>query len=119
MDLYRYFHPHHNPRLRHTPLRLQELGELEQAARELFRAVRRARIRTGETDSELGLVCSLMETLVCRLQTLREAHPGDTTAEILQIAHEREETSGWEQWAMLVTERLTALEPVEPPIIKR
>ncbi len=46
MDLYRYFHPHHNPRLLLVPLRLQELGELEQAAAELKKAVRRAAIRS-------------------------------------------------------------------------
>ncbi len=46
MDLYRYFHPHHNPRLLRTPLRLQELGELEQAASELKKAIRRAAIRS-------------------------------------------------------------------------
>ena len=35
MDLYRYFHPHYNPRLRKVPLRLQELAELEQKQSEL------------------------------------------------------------------------------------
>ena len=47
MDLYRYFHPHHNPRLTHTPVRLQEIGELEQAATELKKAIKRAAVRTS------------------------------------------------------------------------
>jgi hypothetical protein len=46
MDIYRYFHPHHNPRLRTTPIRLQELNELEEAARELRRAIERAGLRS-------------------------------------------------------------------------
>ena len=46
MDLYRYFHPHYNPRLRNVGVRLQELGELEQAAMELHKAIERAEIRS-------------------------------------------------------------------------
>lgn len=50
MDLFRYFHPHHNPRLRSKALRAQELGELELAALELQRALERARVRTHAAE---------------------------------------------------------------------
>ena len=45
MDIYRFFHPHHNPRLLTTPVRQLELVELEQAASELRKALARAQRR--------------------------------------------------------------------------
>ena len=112
MDLYRYFHPHHNPRLKNAPLRLQELGELEQAAVELKLALERAELRTsvapvggikGEhfTDLLVG-----MKYVVDSLHTLTKAHPGDATATMYQLLKERENAPGWENWSRLLKERI-------------
>lgn len=45
MDLYRFFHPHYNPRLRNRQLRQQELSELGLAAKELLRVLERTLVR--------------------------------------------------------------------------
>lgn len=112
MDLYRYFHPHHNPRLRNKPLRLQELGELEQAALELKKAVKRAEIRAG--DAPLGAIKKdhfsqllvALEYIVESLETLSEAHEGDSEEIMGDLLSERESAPGWENWCRLLKQRL-------------
>lgn len=132
MDLYRYFHPHHNPRLRNEPLRLQELSELEQAASELKKAVKRAEIRCqtktskeSSTEEELertramggikkehfSQVLVALEYVVESLSTLTEAHPGDDDEVMSKILKERENAPGWENWCCLLEQRLSMTTP--------
>ena len=119
MDLYRYFHPHHNPRLRNIPLRLQELCELQQAALELSKAVRRAEVRTdqcpcGQIRKEhLAEIRSALEYAVDALTTLTEAHPGDGQNVLEEMAKEREEAPGWENWTRLLSQRLHTMSQYE------
>lgn len=112
MDLYRFFHPHHNPRLRNTPLRLQELGELEQAARELGRALHRAEVRTdvapvGKMNKEhLAEIRVALDYVVESLSILVHAHPGDDVEMVMHMAEERQDSPGWETWSKVVRQRL-------------
>ncbi len=112
MDIYRYFHPHHNPRLNSTPLRQVELVELEQASSELKKALLRAKLRLekGTTPpllpSHMTDIIKAMDFVSSSLQTLCDAHPGDTEDELGTIATERSPMSGWETWASLVEEQL-------------
>lgn len=112
MDLYRYFHPHHNPRLRAVPLRIQELGELEQAATELARALERAALRSGHAPvggisaEHLEQVLEAARYIVDSLHLLTAAHPGDTVDEMTRLLDERANAPGWETWSRLVRQRL-------------
>ena len=114
MDIYRFFHPHHNPRLHSTPVRQQELSELEQAASELLKALERASQRSARKTVPPILpqhftdVIKAMRFVVSSLQTLCDAHPGDSLAVLRDIAQERSEFSGWENWTALVREQLAA-----------
>lgn len=114
MDIYRYFHPHHNPRLNSTPLRQVELVELEQASSELKKALirSRSRLEKGTTPpllpSHMSEVIKAMDFVVTSLQTLCDAHPGDGEEELKKIIEERSPLSGWETWASLLQEQLGA-----------
>lgn len=112
MDIYRFFHPHHNPRLHNTPLRQQELSELEQAASELRKALERAQSRT--TRKAVGPILpghftdilKAMRFVEYSLQTLCDAHPGDAHHVLADLANERSSLSGWEAWTSLLKEQL-------------
>ncbi|MFN8391008.1 MAG: hypothetical protein U0136_12025 [Bdellovibrionota bacterium] len=112
MDLYRYFHPHHNPRLKNIPLRLQELAELEQAATELKRALERAKLRAtdhpvgGIRKEHFGEILIAMDYVVDSLSTLTKAHPGDESETMAQLLKERVDAPGWENWARLLEQRI-------------
>lgn len=112
MDIYRFFHPHHNPRLHSTPLRLQELLELEQASAELRKALERAlrrtkRKRTGPVlPSHFNDIIKAMRFVEASLQTLGDAHDGDSEAEMNQLIQERSNFSGWEAWVSLLRQQL-------------
>lgn len=104
MDIYRFFHPHHNPRLLRTRLRLQELIELEHATAELTKALERAQQRAsrqpsppilGEHFNDLIRAGRFIEA---SLQTICDAHPGDSDDERAALAKERDSCSGWEAW---------------------
>ena len=116
MDLYRYFHPHHNPRLKQTPLRLQELAELGQAAVELKRALERAQIRAANRPSNelhgehFGDMLTAMDYVVDSLMTLTNAHPEDNCEQMAQLLKERQNAPGWENWARLLRQRLDILD---------
>lgn len=104
MDIYRFFHPHHNPRLYRTRVRLQELGELEHAATELRKAMERAQQRTNRQPC-LPIHAEHFEDLIKAmryversLQTLVDAHPGDTSSERDALIAERAKMLGWEGW---------------------
>lgn len=113
MDIYRFFHPHHNPRLHSTPLRQQEISELEQAAGELLKAIERAQQRTKRRaippifPEHFTDILKALRFVVTSLQTLNDAHPGDSEEAVNEMIHEREGMSGWEQWINLVSEQVS------------
>jgi hypothetical protein len=104
MDIYRFFHPHHNPRLVNTALRYTELSELLQAATELRKALERAQQRTSRRTrppilaEHFSDVIKAGRFIEASLQTLCEVHPGDTEGELQELAGERSSCSGWEAW---------------------
>ncbi len=113
MDLYRYFHPHYSPRLKNTPLRLQELAELELAAQELKRALERAEMRVkknpvvaGITGDHFSEILVAANYLADSLATVANAHPGDSEETMLEMIKERSESPGWESWVRLLKQRL-------------
>lgn len=115
MDLYKYFQPHHNARLRQKALRHQEIGELLEAALELGRACERAALRQSELAvPELGeeqfenLLLS-MHNAVQILTAMAEAHPGDEKVDLEKLLEERAELSGWENWSRIMRERLNSI----------
>ncbi|MBX7145045.1 MAG: hypothetical protein K1X79_11385 [Oligoflexia bacterium] len=114
MDIYRFFHPHHNPRLHSTPLRQQELSELEQAASELCKALERAQSRTLRKAAGPILpghftdIIKAMRFVEASLQTLCDAHPGDNEQVLMDLVRERGALSGWEAWTSLLREQLGA-----------
>ena len=113
MDIYRFFHPHHNPRLSHTALRQQELSELEQAASELLKALQRAQRRTQRRPvarilpEHFNDIIRAMRFAKDSLQLLCDAHPGDSEAEMTELMKERSEFTGWETWTALLKDQLT------------
>jgi hypothetical protein len=115
MDLYRYFHPHHNPRLRNQPLRHQEVGELEQAAIELGKALERAELRQRLVPVEqikterFADLRSAVDFAVESLSAIAEAHPGDDESTMHDLLNERKNAPGWENWSRLLKERLRLL----------
>ena len=119
MDLYRYFHPHHNPRLQKTPVRLQELAELEQAAVELTKAVKRAEIRTAHApvdplrERHFSEVLRALHYVVESLSELTGAHPGDDLKTMLELVRERKDAPGWENWTELLRQRLKLMKECE------
>jgi type II secretory pathway pseudopilin PulG len=114
MDIYRYFHPHHNPRLFSTPLRQQELSELEQAAAELRKALERARLRTERAPAGRILpnhfedLLKAVGFLESSLQTLCDAHDGDDPNVLEELVEERLGLRGWEGWTRIVKEQLAS-----------
>lgn len=104
MDIYRFFHPHHNPRLVNTAMRYTELSELLQAAVELRKALERAQQRTSRQarppilPEHFADIIKAQRFIEASLQTLCEVHPGDTTDELEGIVTERASSSGWEAW---------------------
>ena len=116
MDIYRFFHPHHNPRLHNCAVRQQELGELEQAASELRKALDRAMKRAERQASPPILpqhytdIIKAARFVELSLKTLYDAHSGDSRAELLDLINERSAFAGWESWASLLREQLGSLE---------
>lgn len=116
MDLYRYFHPHHNPRLRKTPLRLIELGELQQATVELKNALQSAFLRatnsptTAVTPENVGQLLVALDYVIESLGTMGQHHPEDSIESLHEMLRERKNAPGWENWSTLLQERLLLLE---------
>jgi len=112
MDIYRFFHPHHNPRLHSTALRQQELSELEQAATELLKAVERAQQRVKRQPvapimpEHFTDLIKALKFVGASFQTLCDAHKGDSPDEMLTLIRERQEFVGWENWTSLVREQM-------------
>lgn len=114
MDIYRFFHPHHNPRLHSTPLRQQELGELENAASELRKALERAQKRTERgrpgriLPSHFTDILKAARFVEASLETLSDAHEGDGEGELQELLVERESFIGWEAWTSHLKEHLVS-----------
>jgi len=112
MDIYRFFHPHHNPRLHSTPVRQQELSELEQVASELRKSLERARSRTERSEkgrilpSHYHDILKAMKFVEASLQTLSEAHEGDSQEELAELLAERSQLVGWEAWSAILREQI-------------
>ena len=112
MDIYRFFHPHHNPRLHRTALRMQELSELEQATSELRKALERAQQRTTRKEippimpAHFTDLIKAIRFIEYSLQTICDAHPGDTEQDLTDLINERSGFTGWESWTTLLTEQL-------------
>lgn len=112
MDIYRFFHPHHNPKLHSTPLRQQELSELLQVASELFKALSRGKMRTlrqtvGNLSSqEFDPAIEALKDVIVSLQTLIDLHPGDSRDALADLISERAQMSGWDNWTRLLGEQL-------------
>ena len=112
MDLYRYFHPHHNPRLCKVPMRMQELSELAQAAIELRRAVIRAQIRVGNTEGlenaqeQFCEIRAALDFVADSLSQLTRLHPGDNEEMLRTMLAERHKAPGWENWSTLLQQHL-------------
>jgi hypothetical protein len=112
MDIYRFFHPHHNPRLNRTKLRQQELSELEQSASELRKALERAQQRAEKKPvapimpEHFTDLIKAVKFIEASLQTLVDVHPGDTEQDLTDLINERSGFSGWENWTSLLSEHL-------------
>lgn len=112
MDIYRFFHPHHNPRLHSTPIRQQEISELEQAAAELRKALERAQQRTLRRPAPPILaehfndLIKAMRFVEYSLETLCDVHTGDSENCLLDLINERSVLSGWETWTALLKEQI-------------
>ena len=113
MDIYRFFHPHHNPRLHSTPLRQQELSELEQAASELRKALERARNRCERKPiapimhQHFTDLLKAIRFVELSLQTLCDSHPGDDLDMLSELIRERSQMKGWEAWTRLLEEQVS------------
>lgn len=112
MDIYRFFHPHHNPRLHNTPIRQQELGELEHAASELRKAIERAQQRVarrpvpGISVEHFTNILKAMRYVEASMQSVSDLHPGDSLSVLSDLIHERSELSGWEAWTSLLGQQI-------------
>ncbi len=112
MDIYRFFHPHHNPRLLGTAPRQQEIGELEQAASETLKAVQRIQHRSTRRPvapilpQHFSDIIKALQFVTSSLATLNDAHPGDTLEELSDLIAERADLPGWSNWAKLVREEI-------------
>ena len=112
MDIYRFFHPHHNPRLLGTAPRQQEISELEQAGAELLKAVQRAQQRSTRRPvapilpQHFSDIIKALQFVVSSLSTLCDAHPGDTLEELGDLIAERADLPGWSNWTNLVREQI-------------
>ena len=118
MEIYRFFHPHHNPRLHNTALRQQEICELEQVASELRKALERARERSRRRPASPILaehfegVLKAVRFVEDSLKTLSDAHPGDSVDALRELVRERVEFSGWEAWCRVLQQQM-AVYPAE------
>lgn len=115
MDLYKYFQPHHNARLRQRAVRHQEIGELLEAALELGKACERAALRQKESpipeinEENFEKLLLAVHDAVNILTDMGEAHPGDEKSDLQKLLEERAEIPGWENWSRILKERLNSL----------
>ena len=124
MEIYRFFHPHHNPRLHSVALRQQELFELEQVAAELRKALERARERSRRRPASPILaehfdgIMKAVRFVEDSLKTLSDAHPGDSVDALRALVQEREDFSGWDTWCRVLQQQMAAC-PDDPTLLPR
>ena len=109
MDIYRFFHPHHNPRLRSIKLRLQELTEISLAVKEIDRVLKRTKRRLLHNETSLNLIEDTINAINLAyelLETNIRNYPEDTPEDLEQMLKERLQAPGWEAWCKLVESRL-------------
>jgi hypothetical protein len=112
MDLYCYFHPHFNPKLRNVPPRMLEIGELEQAAQEFRCALERGRVRSENTPAgpikseHFQELVAALDYVIESLGIMLNAHPGDSPETLHQLVEERRNIPGWETWTQVVEQEL-------------
>lgn len=112
MDIYRFFHPHHNPRLYSTPVRQQELSELLQVAVELLKAIERSKMRVKRkpiqnlNHEEFEASIEALQDVQASLQTLIDLHPGDSRDALADLISERAQMTGWDNWTRLLGEQI-------------
>jgi hypothetical protein len=98
--------------LHSTPVRQQEISEIEHAAAELLKSLKRMQLRTKRKPvgpiltEHFANVIKAMDFVERSLQTLCDAHPGDTQQQLAELIEERSDCSGWENWCGLVREQL-------------
>ena len=84
------------------------MSELEQAASELRKALERARQRVTRRPVSRILpehfldIMKAIRFVEISLQTLCDAHPGDSETEMSELIQERSQFTGWESWTSLV-----------------
>ncbi len=110
MDLYRFFYPHHNPRLRVVKLRLQELTEISLAIKEVGRVLNRSKKRLGqdtpETLDEMEDTIGAIELAHSIIESMILNYPEDSPEDLESMLKERRNAPGWEAWCKLVESRL-------------
>lgn len=112
MDLYRFFHPHYNPRLRNVPVRLQELNEISLAIKEISRVLHRTSRRLGHNIDALNHMESTKEAIELAHNLIESAiltYEEDTQEDLEEMLKERRSAPGWEAWCRLVESRLNYL----------
>lgn len=114
MDLFRFFHPHHNPRLKNKRLRLQELSELELAIKEIQRALVRANVRQTSSNATVAseYIKSSKEAIELALSLISqciEEYPEDSDQDLYDLLSERKSAPGWEAWTRLLSEKLKSI----------
>ena len=129
MDLFRYFKPHHNPKLHDIPPRSQEFFELLQAAKEFSLAVQRAQVRIESSSkirqngimkivdhdtnekikNQLGNCVLSLNFIESALSHIIEKIPPDSLGDLEDLIKEREGLVGWENWVMLLKESLSSM----------
>ena len=102
-------------------MRVQEICELELAARELQRAIKRASIRIKNTDSNLpsqlmDSAYDATELTADFLHSLSEICKEDSDNDLKDLLIERSTAPGWEAWCRLLSERLISLKDQISPI---
>jgi len=87
---------------------------MEQAAAELRKSLERAQNRTSRNPRAPILpqhftdLIKAARFLEASLQTLCDAHPGDTRRVLVELIHERSGLPGWDNWVSLLREQLTS-----------
>lgn len=91
---------------------MQELSELEQASSELRKALERAQQRTTRKaiapimPQHFTDLIKAIRFIEYSLQTICDAHPGDTEQDLTDLINERSGFTGWESWTTLLSEQL-------------
>lgn len=120
MDIYRFFHPHHNPRLRNVKLRLQELTEISLAVKEIERVLQRTKRRLSHNPESVTLAEDTINAINLAyelLETNIRLYPEDSPEDLEIMLGERRDAPGWEAWCKLVESRLNYIKSERDSIL--